>query len=79
MGVGSIKTAEDGLKAIQMGIPLIALGREIIAEPDWVEKIESGREDDIATTVSRDAQEILVVPDPLWQGIMSRPGWFPVV
>ncbi|GAB6989313.1 NADH-dependent flavin oxidoreductase [Paenibacillus pini] len=79
MGVGSIKTAEDGLKAVQMGIPFIALGREIIAEPDWVEKIESGNEEDIATTISRDAQELLVVPDPLWQGIMTRTGWFPVV
>ncbi|AOZ93194.1 NADH-dependent flavin oxidoreductase [Paenibacillus crassostreae] len=79
MGVGSIQTADDGLKALEIGIPLIALGRELIAEPDWVEKIQSGREEDIATTVSREAQEVLVVPDPLWQAIIGSPGWFPVV
>ncbi|MGF7049510.1 2,4-dienoyl-CoA reductase-like NADH-dependent reductase (Old Yellow Enzyme family) [Paenibacillus sp. DS2015] len=79
MGVGSIQTADDALKALEIGIPLIALGRELIVEPDWVEKIESGREADIATTVSKDAQKLLVVPGPLWQGMMNSPGWFPVV
>ncbi|WP_438348680.1 NADH-dependent flavin oxidoreductase [Paenibacillus sp. FA6] len=79
IGVGSIQTADDALKALKMNIPLIALGRELIVEPDWVEKVQTGREADIATTVSTSAQEQLVIPDPLWKGIISRPGWFPVV
>jgi len=79
MGVGSIHSADDALKALEIGIPLVALGRELIIEPDWVEKIESGREADIRTTLSTDEQELLVVPGPLWHAIVSRPGWFPVV
>ncbi|GGG03203.1 NADH-dependent flavin oxidoreductase [Paenibacillus abyssi] len=79
IGVGSIHTADDAIKALQTGIPLIALGREIIVEPDWVEKVAQGRESEIRTTLSKEDQERLVVPDPLWQAIINTPGWFPVV
>lgn len=79
IGVGSIRTANDALKAMQTGIPLVALGRELIMEPDWVEKISQNRENEIKTTITKDDQAKLVIPDPLWQSIMSRAGWFPVV
>lgn len=79
MGVGSLHTPDDVLKAMQTGIPLIALGRELIMEPDWVKKVEQGQEADIRTTLSKDDQAQLVVPDPLWQAIINTPGWFPVV
>jgi 2,4-dienoyl-CoA reductase-like NADH-dependent reductase (Old Yellow Enzyme family) len=77
IGVGSIYQAEDALKAFETGVPLLALGRELIIDPDWVEKIENGREAEIVTTIDKNAQERLVVPDPLWQAIVHRPGWFP--
>jgi len=79
IGVGSIHTAEEASKALDTGIELIALGRELIMEPDWVQKIEEGRESDIAVTISRDAQERLVLTDPLWHAVINREGWFPVV
>lgn len=78
IGVGSIHTAEDGLKALKTGASLIALGRELIIEPDWVEKIEQGREAEIATTLTMNDRERLVIPEPLWS-MMSRPEWFPFV
>lgn len=78
IGVGSIHTPDDAVKALGV-VPLIALGRELIVEPDWVEKVEQGRESEIATTLTKDDQQRLVVPDPLWQAIMNTPGWFPVV
>ncbi|WP_028403318.1 NADH-dependent flavin oxidoreductase [Ectobacillus panaciterrae] len=79
IGVGSIYTADDALKALQSGIPLIALGRELIIDPDWVEKVEQGRESEIETRLNKNDQERLVIPDPLWQAIINRPGWFPGV
>jgi 2,4-dienoyl-CoA reductase-like NADH-dependent reductase (Old Yellow Enzyme family) len=78
IGVGSIHSADEAAKALQT-VPLIALGRELIMEPDWVKKVADGREVEIKTTVSKGDQERLVVPDPLWQAIMNTPGWFPVV
>ena len=40
IGVGSLYSADDALDAIQTGVPFIALGREIIIDPDWVQKVE---------------------------------------
>ena len=64
---------------MQTGIPLIALGRELIIDPDWVQKVQEGRESEIVTKINKNNQQQLVVPDPLWQAIVNRPGWFPGV
>ncbi|WP_010499780.1 NADH-dependent flavin oxidoreductase [Paenibacillus elgii] len=74
-----VRTAEDALKAYETGIPLIALGRELLVEPDWVRKIQEGNDSDIEITLKTDAQERLVIPDPMWKTIMnSPPGWLPI-
>jgi 2,4-dienoyl-CoA reductase-like NADH-dependent reductase (Old Yellow Enzyme family) len=78
MGVGSVKTPDDALDVLKTGSPLVALGRELIIEPDWVELVAEGRESEIKTVLSKNDQERLVVPDPLWQAIINTPGWFPV-
>lgn len=79
IGVGSVHTPEQAVEAIELGAAMVALGRELIVEPDWVEKVESGREADIAVSLTSADQERLVVPDQLWGMIMGLPGWFPVV
>jgi 2,4-dienoyl-CoA reductase-like NADH-dependent reductase (Old Yellow Enzyme family) len=79
IGVGSILSADDALRAFQTGVALIALGRELIIDPDWVQKVENGTEDQIETKIDKRAQERLEVPNPLWQAIIHSPGWFPGV
>jgi len=77
IGVGSLYSADDVINAFETGVPLLALGRELIIDPDWVEKVASGRENEIETKIDTGAQARLVVPDPLWQAIVNTPGWFP--
>lgn len=79
IGVGSIYTADDAIKALATGVDLLAIGRGLIIEPDWVQKVESGREETIAVKIDQSAQDKLVVPDPLWNAIIQTPGWFPGV
>ncbi len=79
IGVGSIYTADDALKALETGVPLIALGRELIIDPEWVQKVEQGRESEIVTKINKNHQQVLEVPDALWQAIIHSPGWFPGV
>jgi len=79
IGVGSIRTPGEAAKAMGAGIAFLALGRELIMEPDWVAKVQEGRESDIRTTLTKNDQAALVVPDALWKAIMNAPGWFPVV
>ena len=75
IGVGSIYSAEDARKAFETGVPLIALGRELLIDPDWVQKVEQGKEDEIITLLDKDKQEELVLPAQLWKMITNRPGW----
>ncbi|MFS0638486.1 NADH-dependent flavin oxidoreductase [Mesobacillus foraminis] len=79
IGVGSIYSAEDARKAFKTGVPLLALGRELIIDPDWVQKVQEGKEAEIVTQLDKSKQEELVIPDPLWNAIVNTPGWFPGV
>ncbi|MEK3720120.1 NADH-dependent flavin oxidoreductase [Paenibacillus sp. FSL H8-0034] len=79
IGVGGLSTPDDVVKALETGIPLVTMGHALIMEPKWVEKVQSGQEKKIRTTLPRTAQKELVVPDILWGMITSIPGWFPVV
>ncbi|WP_152401067.1 NADH-dependent flavin oxidoreductase [Paenibacillus cellulositrophicus] len=78
IGVGSIRTPDEALRALQSGVPLIALGRELIIDPDWVEKVTQGRENEIRTEITLRDQEKLGIADPLWHKIVHTPGWFPI-
>ncbi len=79
IGVGSIYTANDAIKALETGSDLVALGRGLIIDPDWVQKVKSGKEQEIITKLDVSNQEKLVIPDPLWKAIINTPGWFPGV
>jgi 2,4-dienoyl-CoA reductase-like NADH-dependent reductase (Old Yellow Enzyme family) len=78
IGVGSVRTPDDALRLLESGVPLIAMGRELLMEPDWVEKIQSGRESSIRTTLSLNAREELAIPEGLWKMMLGRKGWLPV-
>ena len=79
VGVGSLHTPDEVVEALETGVPLIALGRELLMEPKWIEKVQADQEDQIRTTLSKKDQKELVIPDPLWQRLMGIKGWLPVV
>lgn len=78
VGVGSLHTPDDVERAMEGSVPFIALGRELIVEPQWMEKVENGRESEIRTELYINDREKLVVPESLWKAIVNSPGWFPV-
>ncbi|MGC3987351.1 MAG: hypothetical protein QM777_22970 [Pseudorhodoferax sp.] len=78
MAAGQLRTPEEARRAIALGLPLVALGRGLAMNPQWVERARQGRDDAIDTTLdlSREPGE-LQVPDKLWAVIQATPGWFP--
>lgn len=78
IGVGSIHTPEDAIKALDTGADFIALGRELIMEPEWVNKIKLEKASEIRTSLSKGDRESLSIPVPLWNAITNTPGWFPI-
>ncbi|WP_067725116.1 NADH-dependent flavin oxidoreductase [Oceanobacillus damuensis] len=79
VGVGSLYTADDAAKAMETGIEFIALGRELLIDPEWVQKIEQGNEAQINTVLDLNGKEALDFPEALWKVITSVPGWVPGV
>lgn len=80
VGVGNIITPDDAVAAMdEIGVPLLALGRELIVEPDWVEKVKAGEEETIRKVIETDNREDLLIPDAMWEYINARPGWVPTL
>lgn len=59
IGVGSVETPADAEKVMDEGIDFVALGRESLREPQWVEKVARGHEDAIRYQVDPDALDEL--------------------
>ena len=78
IGVGSLTTAGNALKGLDSGVNLVALGRPLLIDPDFVQKIVEGRADEIETELDPSAQQFLAIPDPLWTIMINTPGWLPI-
>ncbi|MED3710775.1 NADH-dependent flavin oxidoreductase [Peribacillus frigoritolerans] len=74
ISLGSIHTPEEANAVLEKNIPLFALGRELLMEPDWAAKIKEGREDEIMTALPRDSRCILSIPEQMWANIITRDG-----
>ena len=79
IGVGLIQTPDEAIDALALGIPLIAIGREAIVEPDWIKKVREGNEKFIRTEIRPQDRADLMLPDAMWEYVESRPGWLPIV
>ena len=78
IGVGGFHTPEDAEKVLEMGIPLVAMGRELLMDPHWLTKVKENVADKIETELDINAQDALKIPTPLWQGLVLRTGWMPL-
>lgn len=62
IGIGSVETPEDANEVLDNGGDLVAVGRELLREPQWVQKIQSGDEASIRNTMSLSDMEELSIP-----------------
>ncbi|MCS4486724.1 NADH-dependent flavin oxidoreductase [Staphylococcus americanisciuri] len=71
IGIGSIFNGQDVLDAHATGVPLIALGRGMLFDPAFVEKIEAGQEADIIDYFDSDREDKHQLPEELWQAFAT--------
>lgn len=77
IGVGSILSKEDAEDALQnVGYDMIALGRIMVTDPDWVYKIANDLK--VETAIDLDNYQEKKIPEGLINVIKSVPGWFEV-
>jgi 2,4-dienoyl-CoA reductase-like NADH-dependent reductase (Old Yellow Enzyme family) len=77
---GGIKTCADAEGAIALGADLVAVGRAVVVDPEWLSKVRSKREASILAGLPKDEREIaraLSIPPRMVAYLLSRPGWIP--
>ncbi|WP_413377559.1 NADH-dependent flavin oxidoreductase [Alkalihalobacillus sp. 1P02AB] len=78
MAVGQINTPDEALAVRNQGIPLLALGRELLIEPRWADKIQNGYENEIEYALHINEKDKYLLPENLWNIIINREGWVPL-
>lgn|GEM_PF-4043577 len=76
IAAGSIKTRDDALKAIELGLSLAAIGQALVINPNWMDLAVKGEPIEEALSISKRAE--LAVPEKLWIVIDAAKGWFKV-
>lgn len=79
IGVGNVHTPEDAALVLEKGnSDFVALGRAIVVDPHWIQKVRNGEEDTIRHHLTENDQHEAIIPTPLWKLILEVEGWFPV-
>ena len=71
IGVGSVTTPADAEKVMTAGIDLVALGRENLREPAWVEKVTTGIEETIRYQIAITDLDELGISAPLFRYLLN--------
>jgi 2,4-dienoyl-CoA reductase-like NADH-dependent reductase (Old Yellow Enzyme family) len=80
MASGGIRTCRDAQGAIEKGADLVAVGRAVVVDPEWLSKVRSRIEASILAGLPKDDREIagaLSIPSRMVEYLLSRPGWIP--
>ena len=80
MASGGIRTRGDAEGAIKLGADLVAVGRAVVVDPEWLAKVRSRNEASILPGLPGDEREIagpLSIPPRMVDYLLSRPGWIP--
>ncbi|WHY86704.1 NADH-dependent flavin oxidoreductase [Neobacillus novalis] len=79
IGVGSIHTSDDAALLLEKGkTDFAAIGRALIVDPHWVEKVQNHKEGTVSQQLKQNEQHHAVIPTPLWKLILEVEGWFPI-
>ena len=80
MASGGIKTCMDAEGAIKLGADLVAVGRAVVVDPEWLSKVRRENEASILAGLPKNEVEIaetLSIPSRMVKYLLSRPGWIP--
>ncbi|RLQ91485.1 NADH-dependent flavin oxidoreductase [Planomicrobium sp. Y74] len=69
--VGSVKKPAEAVAALEEGADIVVMGRQVLADPEWTEKVKQGREDEINENVPKEMVGKLDIPGPLWERMVT--------
>jgi len=72
ISVGSVATPKQAEEVMDDGVEFVALGRELIREPQWVQKVENGHEETIRYTTPIEELTERNIGEPLWDFVTKE-------
>ncbi|WP_233574560.1 NADH-dependent flavin oxidoreductase [Acidovorax sp. 106] len=76
LAAGSVQTPDQAVQALDTGLSMVAVGRGLIINPDWVHRVQQGQELEAAIDPAK--VDGLKIPQKLWGIIQGFQGWIPV-
>jgi 2,4-dienoyl-CoA reductase-like NADH-dependent reductase (Old Yellow Enzyme family) len=76
IAAGQIRKPDQAAKAMELGLPLVAVGQGLVMNPEWVELAESDLDERIDTALSTSKVPHIAIPGKLWKVIETTTGWF---
>lgn len=78
LAAGKITSSQAAQRSLKAGLSLVALGRTIVMNPNWMELVQAGNEDKVKNKlILSQRSDELAIPEKLWHAIQKTPGWFP--
>ncbi len=78
IAAGSVIEPTLATQALNSGASLVAIGRALIMNPDWVELVKNGQENEIESKVKFSNLDYLQIPSKLMDVIHISQGWIPI-
>lgn len=76
IAAGQIRKPDQAVKAIELGLSLVAIGQGLVMNPYWVELAKSDLDARIVTALDPSKVSQIAVPAKLWRVIEAMTGWF---
>lgn len=74
IGLGSVEVPKEAEEVLELGADFVGIGRELIREPKWVQKVESGDEENIRTQLSPSDMDELQIPSVMQEYLIESFG-----
>lgn len=79
IGSGSITDPDLAVRALEQGADLLALGRQLVVDPEWPQKVLEGRSDEILPCLpGTNADHTRAIPSSFYSHILARANWVPL-
>lgn len=78
LAAGMLHTPKQAQTALELGLSLVAVGKGLVMNPNWVELALSGSDEQLSQALDPNRREALSIPNGLWRAIEAAPGWIPV-
>jgi 2,4-dienoyl-CoA reductase-like NADH-dependent reductase (Old Yellow Enzyme family) len=78
MAAGQIENPVQAEAALSCGLSMVAVGRVLVTNPDWVELARSDRTAELDAEIDPETVHDVAIPPKLWRVIQERAGWFKI-